>query len=305
MSERTSTSTGADDDTAITPAVTDADAAPNRADRLMGRDGDQASPQNRGSNGSRSASGSRSARGSKPTAPAGSGNGSTAAGHLSAPQQSGSAGSAASPTVAAPTPAAPTPAAPTSAAPVPAAAPSSAPTAETTRPVERPSTFAPATPTAVPATRTEAKVATATGAGAVATAKAQTPAVRTGKPRRARLRLSRIDPWSVMKTSFLFSIAFGIASWVAVAFFWWVIVQSGLIASINDMAAKVLSSPGDANPFRLEQYVNGSRVLGGWALLMVVDVILITAIATVGSFLYNLSSTMLGGLQVTLAETDD
>ncbi|SDD35875.1 DUF3566 domain-containing protein [Auraticoccus monumenti] len=125
------------------------------------------------------------------------------------------------------------------------------------------------------------------------------------KSRRARLRLSRIDPWSVMKTSFLFSIALGIAGWVLVAFVWWVIQQSGLFGAVNTIVADMFSAPGDADPFRLEAYVNGSRVLGLTALLAVVDVLLITAISTVASFLYNLSATMLGGLQVTLAETDD
>ena len=37
------------------------------------------------------------------------------------------------------------------------------------------------------------------------------------QPRRARLRLTRIDPWSVMKTSFLLSVAFGVVTFVAIA----------------------------------------------------------------------------------------
>ena len=37
------------------------------------------------------------------------------------------------------------------------------------------------------------------------------------RTRRARLRLTRIDPWSVMKTAFLLSIAFGVVTVVAVA----------------------------------------------------------------------------------------
>ncbi|RCK70344.1 hypothetical protein DT076_06745 [Desertihabitans brevis] len=139
--------------------------------------------------------------------------------------------------------------------------------------------------------------ATETSAGAKAAA--------ARKPRRARLRLSRIDPWSVMKMSFLFSIAAGIAMWVAVAFVWWVLQTSGLFQGVNDAVTSMLAAPGDADPFRLEEYVNGPRVLGATALLAVVDVLLITAISTVASFLYNLGATMLGGLQVTLAETDD
>ena len=37
-------------------------------------------------------------------------------------------------------------------------------------------------------------------------------------------------------------------------------------------------------------------------MLAVVDVVLITAIATLGAFLYNLAAGLLGGLEVTLAE---
>ena len=46
------------------------------------------------------------------------------------------------------------------------------------------------------------------------------PPAKTAAPRRvreARLRLTHLDPWSVMKTSFLLSIALGIVLVVAVA----------------------------------------------------------------------------------------
>ncbi len=126
-----------------------------------------------------------------------------------------------------------------------------------------------------------------------------TPVRRT---RKARLRLSRLDPWSVMKTAFLFSIAAGIMLVVAVYAVWTVLSTSGLFASVNDIVASVVSTPGDTTPFRVEDYINTQRVVGIAALLGAVDVLLITALATLGSFLYNLAATMLGGLEVTLAE---
>jgi hypothetical protein len=45
-----------------------------------------------------------------------------------------------------------------------------------------------------------------------------------------------------------------------------------------------------------------SRVMGFTMLVAVVDVILITAIATLGAFLYNLAAGLLGGIEVTFAE---
>lgn len=122
------------------------------------------------------------------------------------------------------------------------------------------------------------------------------------RTRKARLRLSRIDPWSVMKTSFLFSIAAGIVLVVAVYVIWTVIGSSGLFSSVNDIVSSVVSTPGDTTPFRIEEYVNTQKVMGVTALVAVIDVLIFTALATLLSFLYNLAATMLGGLEVTLAE---
>lgn len=149
----------------------------------------------------------------------------------------------------------------------------------------------------------------AVGAG-VATAAGKPETVAGAKPkptgtrrtRKARLRLSRLDPWSVMKTSFLFSIAVGIMFVVAVYAVWAVLSTSGLFASINDIVASVVSTPGDTTPFRVEDYLGTQRIMGVTALVACVDVVIFTALATLGSFLYNLAATMLGGLEITLAE---
>ena len=128
------------------------------------------------------------------------------------------------------------------------------------------------------------------------------PASPARRTRKARLRLSRLDPWSVMKTAFLFSIAAGIVLVVAVYAVWVVLSTSGLFSSINDIVAAVLSSPGDTTPFRVEDYLSTQRVTGAAAVIAVFDVILATVLATLASFLYNLAASMLGGLEVTLAE---
>jgi hypothetical protein len=122
------------------------------------------------------------------------------------------------------------------------------------------------------------------------------------RTRKARLRLSRLDPWSVMKTSFLFSIAAGIMLVVAVYSIWAVLSTSHLFDSINEIVRSVVSTPGDTTPFRIQEYINTQKVMGVTALIACVDVVIFTALATLGSFLYNLAATMLGGLEITLAE---
>ena len=123
------------------------------------------------------------------------------------------------------------------------------------------------------------------------------------QPRRARLRLTRVDPWSVMKTSFLLSIAFGIVTVVSVAVVWAVLGAAGVWDSINSTVTDVLGGE-SAQTFDIQNYVGTSRVLGFTMIVAVVDVILITAIATLGAFLYNLAAALLGGLEVTLAEDE-
>lgn len=122
------------------------------------------------------------------------------------------------------------------------------------------------------------------------------------RTRKARLRLSRIDPWSVMKTSFLFSIAFGIMFWFATYVVWSVIGASGLFDAINTILQSVLQNPNDQTQIRIEDFVNTNKVLGIAALIAVINVVLLTAIGTLTAFLYNLSANILGGLELTLAE---
>ena len=124
-------------------------------------------------------------------------------------------------------------------------------------------------------------------------------AARPGRTRRARLRMVRIDPWSVMKTAFLLSIAFGIMCVVAVFIIWSVLEAANVFDSIS---GSVKSVAGET--FSVEDYVGMDRVLSFTMLVAVLDVVLITAIATLGAFLYNLAASLLGGLEITLAEDD-
>ncbi|WP_341229971.1 DUF3566 domain-containing protein [Nocardioides salarius] len=120
-------------------------------------------------------------------------------------------------------------------------------------------------------------------------------------PRRARLRLTRIDPWSVMKTAFLLSVAFGIVTVVSVLMVWTVLDGAGVWESINRTVTDVVGQE-SASDFDVENYIGTSRVIGFTMLIAAVDVVLLTAIATLGAFLYNMAAALLGGVEVTLAE---
>lgn len=122
---------------------------------------------------------------------------------------------------------------------------------------------------------------------------------RPGRSRRARLRIVRVDPWSVMKTAFLLSIAFGIMCVVAVFIVWSVLGAADVFESVNTSVEQVVGES-----FSIQDYIGMDRVLSITLLIAVLDVILLTAIATLGAFLYNLAASLLGGLEVTLAEDE-
>ena len=142
-----------------------------------------------------------------------------------------------------------------------------------------------------------------TGSTGTTTAARDATAARPRGTRKARLRLTHLDPWSVMKTAFLLSIAFGIVLVVAVAVVWSVLGAAGVWDSINATVSDVLGGDSAKN-FDVQNYVGTSRVLGFTMVVAAVDVILMTAIATLAAFLYNLAAALLGGIEVTLAEDD-
>ncbi|KRB76583.1 hypothetical protein ASE01_15555 [Nocardioides sp. Root190] len=115
------------------------------------------------------------------------------------------------------------------------------------------------------------------------------------------MRLTRIDPWSVMKTAFLLSIAFAVVTVVSVAMVWQVLGAAGVWDSINSTIQESIGGD-DVAGFQIEDYVGTSRVLGFTMLVAAIDVVLITAAATLIAFLYNMSAALLGGVEITLAE---
>jgi hypothetical protein len=131
----------------------------------------------------------------------------------------------------------------------------------------------------------------------------EAPARPASEPRArtARLRLVQVDPWSVMKTAFLLSIAIGIISVVAVGIVWGILGAAGVWDSVNSTVQQTVGSE-SGKPFDITDYVGTSRVLGFTMIAAVIDVVLITAIATLGAFLYNLAATLVGGIEVTLSE---
>jgi hypothetical protein len=126
-------------------------------------------------------------------------------------------------------------------------------------------------------------------------------APRPTAARRVRLTVSRVDPWSAMKIAFLLSVALGIAGVVMVFVLWTILAGMGVFDQINGIVGQVVQD--GQQRFDIMDFIGLGRVLSLSIVIAVIDVILVTAIATLGAFLYNVSSALVGGVQLTL--TDD
>ncbi|MDN6302014.1 MAG: DUF3566 domain-containing protein [Brachybacterium sp.] len=117
-------------------------------------------------------------------------------------------------------------------------------------------------------------------------------------PRRVRLTLARLDPFSVMKLSFLAAIAIGIATVVAVILLWNLVEAIGLWSQVDQLGRDL--NGGEPLPFM--EFFTFSKMTSYGTIVAVVNVVIITALGTLGAFLYNLVAALLGGLKMTFTD---
>ncbi len=114
-------------------------------------------------------------------------------------------------------------------------------------------------------------------------------------PRRARLQLRHINPWTVLKFSCVLSIALFFVWLIVVGVLFGVLDAAGIIGKVNDTVVQ-LNGPGSSPP------ITSGIVFGGAAIIGVVNIVLFIALSTIGSVIYNLCADLVGGVEVTLSE---
>jgi Transmembrane domain of unknown function (DUF3566) len=117
-------------------------------------------------------------------------------------------------------------------------------------------------------------------------------------PLRASMQIRRVDPWSVLKVSLLLSVALFFVWMIAVAFLYLVLGGMGVWSKLNSNVGDLLTNTSNT------ELVSSGAIFGGAALIGLVNIVLLTAMATVGAFIYNLTTDLVGGVEVTLADRD-
>ncbi|MCG7634877.1 DUF3566 domain-containing protein [Gordonia McavH-238-E] len=121
-----------------------------------------------------------------------------------------------------------------------------------------------------------------------------------GTALRASVQVRRIDPWATFKVAAVLSVV-GFFIWmISVAVLYLILDGMGVWDQVNNsfgtLMAEESSTSGDV--------IGAGTVFGGAALLGAINAILLTALATIGSYIYNICADLVGGAEVTLADLD-
>ena len=119
-------------------------------------------------------------------------------------------------------------------------------------------------------------------------------------PRTVRLTVSAVDPWSVMKMSFLMYVAIGIATIVAFIVLWIVLQATGVMSGLESTMSELA---GAESAERIVGIFGFGRVVAAGFIIAVINIVLMTALSTLAAFIYNIGSLIAGGFSLTL--TDD
>jgi Transmembrane domain of unknown function (DUF3566) len=149
----------------------------------------------------------------------------------------------------------------------------------------------------------KAKPGPAADAAAVAGTRSRPKGPAKRSARQAHLTIARVEPWSVMKFSFVVSLVAFVILFVAVSVIYGTLSALGVFTSLQHVVQSVTSSQ-DSTGVNAARWFTASRVLSYTALLGALNIVLITAMCTIGAVVYNLTSRLIGGVEVTLRETE-
>ncbi len=115
---------------------------------------------------------------------------------------------------------------------------------------------------------------------------------------RATVQIRRIDPWTTLKISLVMATA-GFFIWMlAVGLLYIVLAGMGVWERLNSAFVDIVSTNSS------EGLISAGQVFGYAGVVGLINVVLMSAFATIGAFIYNLCADLVGGIQVTLADPD-
>jgi Transmembrane domain of unknown function (DUF3566) len=100
--------------------------------------------------------------------------------------------------------------------------------------------------------------------------------------------------------SLLLSVAVFFVWMIAVAFLYLVLGGMGVWSKLNSNVGDLLNNTSGSGG----ELISSGTIFGGAVLIGLVNIVLMTAMATIAAFVYNLTTDLIGGIEVTLADRD-
>ena len=116
--------------------------------------------------------------------------------------------------------------------------------------------------------------------------------------RRVKMTISRVDPWSALKVSFLVSVALGIMIVVASVVLWLLFDAMHVWSGIDDL----LVTLNNEQLLKLGQFLQFGRIIPFSVVVAVVEVVLMTALGTVMALIFNVIAMLVGGVHITVTD---
>ena len=114
---------------------------------------------------------------------------------------------------------------------------------------------------------------------------------------RVRRIIRKIDPWTVLKVTFVLNFVVALTVVLGMSILWVLLVNAGVPQGLEDIARRLALLDQDASLVNnIETLFTGLVSMA--ALYMLVQ----TALATIGAFFYNLVSDLVGGIEVVVLE---
>ena len=115
--------------------------------------------------------------------------------------------------------------------------------------------------------------------------------------RRVRRVIRKFDPWTVFKVSLLLHVVFALATLIGLLILWSLLVRVGIPEALDKFLALISLIEDDAVFFD-----NGTRFIRVAVFFSVVFGVTMTLLSTLAAVFYNLTSDVVGGVEVVMLE---
>ncbi|MFT0848843.1 DUF3566 domain-containing protein [Actinomycetaceae bacterium L2_0104] len=116
--------------------------------------------------------------------------------------------------------------------------------------------------------------------------------------RQIRMTISKVDPLAVLKLGFLISVVLGFMIVVAMAVVWFVLDGIHVFSQLEGL----LETLNSAQLLEFMQYLEFGRWMSFAVIIAILDIVLLTALSAIGAFVYNIISSLVGGLRMTVTD---